>query len=388
MTYKEEDAAHLDYKALRVSTVLEGIQKAGCNLNLVILDACRSKPLPVRGAQRDLGRGLAKIAAPAGTVVAFACAPGATASDGQGRNGVFTANLLKHLGTPEDLDFVMGYVVEGVKKETGGSQVPFRDSSLTGRRPCCLVEAPKVVEAPVVHAAAPAEPPASPIDVEVAAFLESCRLDAGEIREAAAALRGIGVSSGSRLDLCEEEDLQVLKLPPVTLRVLRAGLKTRHKAVEREKEAAAKRAADAQAVAEAKIAAEKQAAAAMAAAEEQRAAAAKAQVAAKSAADAQAVAEAQQKKGQPLSVSDEAQAYLKQMEGKTTLDLSRKIRSDNSIGDTGASALAEALKANTTLTTLDLQLNSIGGMGARALRSSARVGCSVSMDDPSCYTVS
>ena len=348
MTYKEEDAAHLDYKALRVSTVLEGIQKAGCNLNLVILDACRSKPLPVRGAQRDLGRGLAKIAAPAGTVVAFACAPGATASDGQGRNGVFTANLLKHLGTPEDLDFVMGYVVEGVKKETGGSQVPFRDSSLTGRRPCCLVEAPKVVEAPVVHAAAPAEPPASPIDVEVAAFLESCRLDAGEIREAAAALRGIGVSSGSRLDLCEEEDLQVLKLPPVTLRVLRAGLKTRHKAVEREKEAAAKRAADAQAVAEAKIAAEKQAAAAMAAAEEQRAAAANAQVAAKSAADAQAVAEAQLKKGQPLS--DEAQAYLKQMEGKTTLNLS-----GNSIGDTGASALAEALKANTTLTTLDLQ---------------------------------
>ncbi|KAG0334005.1 hypothetical protein BG000_008716 [Podila horticola] len=46
----------------------------------------------------------------------------------------------------------------------------------------------------------------------------------------------------------------------------------------------------------------------------------------------------------------------------TTLDLMR-----NSIGDTGAQALAEALKTNSTLIALDLQNNSIGDSGAQAL---------------------
>ncbi|KAG9069785.1 hypothetical protein KI688_009110 [Linnemannia hyalina] len=46
----------------------------------------------------------------------------------------------------------------------------------------------------------------------------------------------------------------------------------------------------------------------------------------------------------------------------TTLDLGSK-----SIGDNGAKALADALKANLTLTTLDLRSNSIGDNGAKAL---------------------
>ncbi|KAF9136205.1 hypothetical protein BGX30_011300, partial [Mortierella sp. GBA39] len=41
--------------------------------------------------------------------------------------------------------------------------------------------------------------------------------------------------------------------------------------------------------------------------------------------------------------------------------------SNNSIGDNGAQALSEALKINSTLTTLDLQNNSIGSNGAQAL---------------------
>jgi hypothetical protein len=63
--------------------------------------------------------------------------------------------------------------------------------------------------------------------------------------------------------------------------------------------------------------------------------------------------------------SDGAKALaeaLKTNSALTTLDLRA-----NSIGDDGAKALAEALKTNSTLTTLDLWENSIGDDGAKAL---------------------
>jgi len=45
----------------------------------------------------------------------------------------------------------------------------------------------------------------------------------------------------------------------------------------------------------------------------------------------------------------------------TTLDLSH-----NSIGDSGAESLSDALKSNSTLTTLYLNNNSIGDSGAKS----------------------
>ncbi|KAF9551518.1 hypothetical protein EC957_008187 [Mortierella hygrophila] len=63
--------------------------------------------------------------------------------------------------------------------------------------------------------------------------------------------------------------------------------------------------------------------------------------------------------------SDGAKAMaevLKTNSTLTTLDLS-----NNSIGDDGAKAMAEALKTNSTLTTLDLFNNSIGDDGAKAM---------------------
>jgi Ran GTPase-activating protein (RanGAP) involved in mRNA processing and transport len=54
----------------------------------------------------------------------------------------------------------------------------------------------------------------------------------------------------------------------------------------------------------------------------------------------------------------------------------------NDIGDAGASALAEALKVNTTLMTLNVAGNSLGDAcktldSRTALRSAARPGCTV-----------
>lgn len=157
---------------------------------------------------------------------AFACAAGATAADGSGRNGVFTASLLRHLGRPGvDVDFMLGDVAGAVEEVTGGEQTPFRNHNLKGRRPCCLLTASDA--APAAAVAPQAAAAASSIEAELTAFLAGCRLDAGQQTEAAAALRGIGVTSASHLDLCDEDDLKQLSVPPVVLKLLRKALAER-----------------------------------------------------------------------------------------------------------------------------------------------------------------
>jgi uncharacterized caspase-like protein len=113
----------LDYRALRVQHVLQRVESRGCHLNLVLLDACRSKPSSMRSGSRAIGRGLAKMEARAGSVIAFACEAGDTAADGSGRNGTFTDKLLKHLGRPGvDVDFMLGDVASAVEQATNGQQ--------------------------------------------------------------------------------------------------------------------------------------------------------------------------------------------------------------------------------------------------------------------------
>jgi hypothetical protein len=164
-----EDAL-LDYKALRVQHVLQRVEGRGCHLNLMLLDACRSKPSSMRRGSRNIGRGLAKMEARAGSVIAFACEAGDTAADGSGRNGVFTDRLLQHLGRPGvDVDFMLGDVASEVEKATSGKQKPFRNHNLQGARPCCLL-APEPAVA--------AENKAPTVPAELAAWLKELALEA------------------------------------------------------------------------------------------------------------------------------------------------------------------------------------------------------------------
>jgi hypothetical protein len=63
-------------------------------LSLVILDACRNNPFE-RRFRGGSGAGLAHMAAPTGTLIAYSTAPGKVAADGEGRNGLYTGELLK-----------------------------------------------------------------------------------------------------------------------------------------------------------------------------------------------------------------------------------------------------------------------------------------------------
>ena len=109
--------------------------KAGSAWNLVIVDACRDD---VRAARNWGGApGFAPVAAPSGTLLAFATAPGALAKEGApGTNGLYTTHLLTHLATP-DLPVELMFkrvraAVIAASTATGNPQVPWESTSLVG----------------------------------------------------------------------------------------------------------------------------------------------------------------------------------------------------------------------------------------------------------------
>jgi uncharacterized caspase-like protein len=119
------------YKAFDVGLVLEKMEAAKNPLNVVILDACRNNPF-ARGS-RSASTGLAQIDAPAGSIVAFATAPGAEAADGAGANGLYTSYLLQHMTTPGlKVEEVFKRTRVAVKQGSSGRQIPWESTSLEG----------------------------------------------------------------------------------------------------------------------------------------------------------------------------------------------------------------------------------------------------------------
>lgn len=121
----------LKYETLDVADVLARMEDARTRLNLIVLDACRDNPFQ-RGF-RTSTRGLAQIDAPRGTVIAFATAPGKTAADGDGENGLYTSELLKVITKPGlKLEDVLKRTADGVEQRSGNQQIPWTSSSFRG----------------------------------------------------------------------------------------------------------------------------------------------------------------------------------------------------------------------------------------------------------------
>ena len=98
-------------------------------LNMIILDACRNNPFPTgkRG-----GSGLAKITAPSGTLIAYATDPGSTASDGDGKNGLYTGELIKQLKISQRIEDVFMNTRNEVERISEGKQRPWEEARLKG----------------------------------------------------------------------------------------------------------------------------------------------------------------------------------------------------------------------------------------------------------------
>ena len=114
-----------------VDAVLDQIASTGSQVNIVVLDACRNNPFERKF--RSVGGGLAQIDAPKGTLIAYATAPGKTASDGSGKNGLYTQELLQALRQPgAKVEEVFKKVRIEVARGSNDAQIPWESSSLTG----------------------------------------------------------------------------------------------------------------------------------------------------------------------------------------------------------------------------------------------------------------
>jgi len=124
------DGVQARTRSVNALEVLERMELAGADLQIVILDACRNNPYGGRGE----GQGLAPMKSTGkGTFIAYATAPGRTASDGVGKNGLYTEQLLGALQKPGlTLEEVFKQAAEAVMKASGGNQIPWTSSSVSG----------------------------------------------------------------------------------------------------------------------------------------------------------------------------------------------------------------------------------------------------------------
>ena len=138
--------------SINANVVLEKMQSAGNRVNLVILDACRNNPFAVRS--RTAVSGLANMSAPSGSLVAYSTAPGSVASDGSGKNGLYTEHLAKVIRQPGlPVEEVFKQVRAAVRRDSNNQQTPWENTALEGqfffRSPAPQVAAPAPEPAPV-----------------------------------------------------------------------------------------------------------------------------------------------------------------------------------------------------------------------------------------------
>ena len=125
---KEREVA---IKAVSANFVLGQLEITGNRMNFVIFDACRNNPLT--RSFRSASRGLARMDAPRGSLIAYSTGPGEVAADGTGANSPYTVALAQAMQTPGvPAEKMFKLVRDRVIDETNGEQTPWEESSMTG----------------------------------------------------------------------------------------------------------------------------------------------------------------------------------------------------------------------------------------------------------------
>jgi hypothetical protein len=109
------------------------------NLRILVLDSCRDNPLADelrrsigRTRAMSLQRGLAKIDAPQGMIVAYSTQAGTEAADGDGRNSPYTAAFLKNIEAKEEIATIFRHISADVYQSTSHAQLPELSLSVIG----------------------------------------------------------------------------------------------------------------------------------------------------------------------------------------------------------------------------------------------------------------
>ena len=85
-------------KCVDLNNLLAQISTIKDKTFIIILDACRDDPFGKK--YRPENKGLSQFDAPVGSLLAYSTSPGKVASDGSGKNGLYTENLVRELSAP------------------------------------------------------------------------------------------------------------------------------------------------------------------------------------------------------------------------------------------------------------------------------------------------
>lgn len=123
----------VEYDCVNTGRILAKMESAGNKTNIIMLDACRDNPFARSWHRSAQTRGLAFMNAPTGSLIAYATAPGSTASDGTGKNGLYTSALLEEMKA-ENVTILQMFqnVRKKVMEKSNNSQIPWESTSLTG----------------------------------------------------------------------------------------------------------------------------------------------------------------------------------------------------------------------------------------------------------------
>jgi len=122
-------ASEVESRCVNLGVLLEQLGRARGKTSVIILDACRDNPFGP--GYRPEQRGLSQFDAPPGSLLAFSTAPGQVASDGGGKNGLYTENLSKELSVRgARIEDAFKRVRLNVRIASRGEQVPWESTSL------------------------------------------------------------------------------------------------------------------------------------------------------------------------------------------------------------------------------------------------------------------
>ena len=125
----EDDITRMCFPVQRM--VLANMERSNSRMNIVILDACRNNPFPA--TTRSVSAGLGEMKRARGSFIAYATSPGSVASDGAGRNGLYTQELIKALKKPNlTIEQVFKDVRMNVLRLSGDKQYTWDSSNIIG----------------------------------------------------------------------------------------------------------------------------------------------------------------------------------------------------------------------------------------------------------------
>jgi hypothetical protein len=128
----EESTPH---RTLSLNEVVDLMEGAKTQVNIIIIDACRNNPWYRRWYRATSSNGLAAVGnPPRGTIIAYATKQGSVAADGIGqRNSPFTSALLQYIQTPNlDVQIMFRRVSDSVNITTKEKQEPWTEGNLRG----------------------------------------------------------------------------------------------------------------------------------------------------------------------------------------------------------------------------------------------------------------